>query len=170
LWVFRNLERLGKCSEIYVTEGYHIPSLKFTTINGGVSVTVRNGSPGGKWYKKPAYGTEQIWKNTHDHIYDPMKGLRFRESYNFNDPFKSTRVNRSNDTTATIPHTFSVLNDNYNDRYTSTGKGFESQKYRYVQIEERSSYNTSKWCRNVLVALVLLAVFVALFWIFKKVY
>jgi hypothetical protein len=64
LWVFRNLEKLGKCSEIDVTEGYYIPSSKFTTINGGVDVTVRNGSPGGKWYKKsefveiPVYASE----------------------------------------------------------------------------------------------------------------
>ena len=54
LWVFRNLERLGKCNEIRVTEGYYIPSSKFTTYNGGESVVVRNGSPGGNWYRKPS--------------------------------------------------------------------------------------------------------------------
>ncbi|XP_053400810.1 uncharacterized protein LOC123558238 [Mercenaria mercenaria] len=52
LWVFRNLERLGKCDKIYVSEGFYIPPSKFTTYNGGESVYVRNGSPGGFWHRK----------------------------------------------------------------------------------------------------------------------
>ncbi|XP_045170382.2 uncharacterized protein LOC123532856 [Mercenaria mercenaria] len=54
LWVFRNLERLGKCDKIYVSEGFYIPPSKFTTYNGGESVHVRNGSPGGFWHRKPS--------------------------------------------------------------------------------------------------------------------
>ncbi|XP_053390382.1 uncharacterized protein LOC128553276 [Mercenaria mercenaria] len=54
LWVFRSLERLGKCDKIFVREGSYIPSSKFTTYNGGESVIVRNGSPGGIWHRRPS--------------------------------------------------------------------------------------------------------------------
>ena len=53
LWVFRHLERLGKCTTIPVYETSYIPSNKFTTYNGGASVTVRR-NPGGRWYLKPS--------------------------------------------------------------------------------------------------------------------
>ena len=51
LWVFRELERLGKCKKIPV----HVVSdfgrgKKFTTRNGGTSVKVR-GDPGGRSYQ-----------------------------------------------------------------------------------------------------------------------
>ena len=51
LWVFRHLERLGKCTQIRVNYET-IPSKKMTTKNGGMHVRVR-GNPGGSWYKKP---------------------------------------------------------------------------------------------------------------------
>ncbi|KAH3829991.1 uncharacterized protein LOC127877818 [Dreissena polymorpha] len=51
LWVFRQLERLGKCSYIDVDVGYTIPEEKMTSSNGGVSVHVRGG-PGGYWHEK----------------------------------------------------------------------------------------------------------------------
>ena len=51
LWVFRHLERLGKCTKIRVNYET-IPSKKMTTKNGGMHVRVR-GNPGGSWYNKP---------------------------------------------------------------------------------------------------------------------
>ena len=56
LWVFRELERLGKCIFIPVNEGSYIPSSKFTTYNGGASVEVRR-SPGGNWHYRPDAST-----------------------------------------------------------------------------------------------------------------
>ena len=56
LWVFRQLERLGKCTAIRVDVTNYIPSNKFTTFNGGTSVTVRR-NPGGKWYLRPSSST-----------------------------------------------------------------------------------------------------------------
>lgn len=50
LWVFKMLERLGKCGQIPVIEINNIPSDKLTSTNGGVSVRVR-GHPGGSWYR-----------------------------------------------------------------------------------------------------------------------
>ena len=41
LWVFRDLERLGKCTTIPVRIIINIPVGKFTTKNGGTSVRVR---------------------------------------------------------------------------------------------------------------------------------
>ncbi|KAH3896112.1 hypothetical protein DPMN_020285 [Dreissena polymorpha] len=49
LWVFKKLERLGKCYSVDVVVGSSIPSAKLTTTNGGVKIDVR-GSPGGTWY------------------------------------------------------------------------------------------------------------------------
>ncbi|KAK3612469.1 hypothetical protein CHS0354_032085 [Potamilus streckersoni] len=51
LWVFKHLERHGKCREIPVYETYFIPDRKFTTINEGESIRVRR-DPGGIWYRK----------------------------------------------------------------------------------------------------------------------
>ncbi|WAR29739.1 hypothetical protein MAR_003307 [Mya arenaria] len=52
LWVFRQLERLGKCDTVpvYVTD--QIPPEKMTSLNGGDAVRVR-GNPGGSWHLKP---------------------------------------------------------------------------------------------------------------------
>ena len=54
LWVFRELERLGKCDSITVNETRHIDSRKLNSSNGGVSVGFHRGrSPGGRWHKFP---------------------------------------------------------------------------------------------------------------------
>ena len=56
LWVFRHLERLGKCKEIPVRMTRNLNNgKKFTTRNGGTSVTVR-GDPGGRWYLYSVHG------------------------------------------------------------------------------------------------------------------
>ncbi|KAK3610018.1 hypothetical protein CHS0354_032364 [Potamilus streckersoni] len=59
LWIFQQLEKLGKCSEIDVQVTYSIPGNKLTTKNGGESVTVR-GDPGSKYatgvYWRPSLG------------------------------------------------------------------------------------------------------------------
>ncbi|KAH3729987.1 hypothetical protein DPMN_055966 [Dreissena polymorpha] len=52
IWVFKELERLGKCYSVDVDVGSSIPSAKLTTTNGVVKIDVR-GSPGGTWYTKP---------------------------------------------------------------------------------------------------------------------
>ncbi|KAH3896135.1 uncharacterized protein LOC127864354 [Dreissena polymorpha] len=52
LWVFRELERLGKCDTIPVRISAYIPEAKLTTYNGGTSVRVR-GPAGGYWHNKP---------------------------------------------------------------------------------------------------------------------
>lgn len=53
LWVFRELERLGKCDKVPVRQTYYIPDQKRTSFNGGSSVQVR-GDPGGRWHSKPS--------------------------------------------------------------------------------------------------------------------
>ncbi|KAH3858218.1 uncharacterized protein LOC127871584 [Dreissena polymorpha] len=52
LWVFRELERLGKCDTIPVRISTYIPEAKLTSYNGGTSVRVR-GPAGGYWHNKP---------------------------------------------------------------------------------------------------------------------
>ena len=55
LWIFRELERLGKCEDISVCQVYSIDPKKMNSTNGGVSVHVRR-LPGGKWHYKPSAG------------------------------------------------------------------------------------------------------------------
>ncbi|XP_052785379.1 uncharacterized protein LOC128221021 [Mya arenaria] len=52
LWVFRQLERLGKCDTVPVDVTDQIPPEKMTSLNGGDAVRVR-GNPGGSWHLKP---------------------------------------------------------------------------------------------------------------------
>lgn len=73
LWVFRQLERLGKCSDIPVKQTGYINPNKFTSFNGGVSVEVR-GYPGGQWHKKQAPKPKTITpvqKKIPAHVYKP---------------------------------------------------------------------------------------------------
>lgn len=51
LWVFRQLEALGKCRKIRVIEIDDIPDSKMTTENNGLDIDVR-GSPGGYWIRQ----------------------------------------------------------------------------------------------------------------------
>ncbi|KAH3896109.1 uncharacterized protein LOC127864350 [Dreissena polymorpha] len=50
LWVFKHLQRLGRCEYIPVRRCRHFNTKKFTTRNGGVDVRVRGDGPGGICY------------------------------------------------------------------------------------------------------------------------
>ncbi|CAC5401924.1 unnamed protein product [Mytilus coruscus] len=51
LWVFRHLEKLGKCTTIPVMETYHIDFRKLTSVNGGKTVRFYTGrSATGRWH------------------------------------------------------------------------------------------------------------------------
>ena len=51
LWVFKHLEKFGKCKTIPVKVVGYIPLAKHTTTNDGMSVKIRGGgNPGGKYY------------------------------------------------------------------------------------------------------------------------
>ena len=63
LWVFRELERLGKCDEIPVCETYYIAPEKLNSENGGVSVRVRRHA-GGRWHNKPSVRRPDPKKDT----------------------------------------------------------------------------------------------------------
>ncbi|KAH3858212.1 hypothetical protein DPMN_100831 [Dreissena polymorpha] len=52
LWIFHQLERLGKCDTIPVRISPYIPAAKLTSNNGGTSVCVR-GPAGGYWHNAP---------------------------------------------------------------------------------------------------------------------
>ncbi|KAL4229873.1 hypothetical protein ACF0H5_010264 [Mactra antiquata] len=74
LWVFQQLEELGKCRKIPVDEIYEIPSYKMTTRNGGRYVTVR-GYPGGEWIQElesSSYGYSSI----DDDFYNRFQNFR----------------------------------------------------------------------------------------------
>lgn len=52
LWLFRHLERLGKCSKITAMITSSIPESKLNSENGGRSVLFYNGmEPTGEWHK-----------------------------------------------------------------------------------------------------------------------
>ena len=55
LWVFKHLERLGKCSEIPVRITRYIAPGKINTQSNGMHINIRNGgNPGGYWHLKPS--------------------------------------------------------------------------------------------------------------------
>ncbi|XP_045206644.1 uncharacterized protein LOC123558865 [Mercenaria mercenaria] len=54
LWVFRHLERLGKCKKIPVNNMAYIPESHMTSKCGGRDVEVR-GDPGGRWHKQSSF-------------------------------------------------------------------------------------------------------------------
>jgi hypothetical protein len=56
LWLFRQLEKLGRCSTIEVNEISSIPNYKFTTENGGAEITVR-GNP------ESSYARDVVWES-----------------------------------------------------------------------------------------------------------
>ncbi|XP_060567910.1 uncharacterized protein LOC132726591 [Ruditapes philippinarum] len=52
LWVFRHLERFGKCSRIAVNNMVSLPKyFHMTSKSGGQTVEVR-GEPGGRWHNQ----------------------------------------------------------------------------------------------------------------------
>ncbi|OWF49778.1 uncharacterized protein LOC110451200 [Mizuhopecten yessoensis] len=54
LWIFRHLERLGRCKEISFQEVSYIDSMKRSSENRGVSVGIKDDAePGGYWHKAP---------------------------------------------------------------------------------------------------------------------
>ncbi|XP_069124889.1 uncharacterized protein [Argopecten irradians] len=54
LWIFRHLERLGRCNEVsYIKVGY-IDEMKRSSENRGASVEIKHGArPGGYWHEAP---------------------------------------------------------------------------------------------------------------------
>ncbi|XP_052273741.1 uncharacterized protein LOC127873790 [Dreissena polymorpha] len=52
LWVFKQLQRLGKCEQIPARRCRRLPRNKFTTKNEGVDIQVRGLGPGGEWYMR----------------------------------------------------------------------------------------------------------------------
>lgn len=74
LWIFRHLEKLGKCTTIPVNIIYCIDSRKRTTNNGGTDIRIYRGNdPGGYWHKqvssiaipiRPAQSTTETSENT----------------------------------------------------------------------------------------------------------
>ncbi|XP_069124887.1 uncharacterized protein [Argopecten irradians] len=54
LWIFRHLERLGRCHEITIDEVIYIDSRKRSSTNRGASVTIIDDEePGGYWHEAP---------------------------------------------------------------------------------------------------------------------
>ena len=51
LWVFRRAEEIGFLKTIDVNEACYIKDDKFTTENGGMSIRVRGGGPGGSLWR-----------------------------------------------------------------------------------------------------------------------
>ncbi|KAH3781499.1 hypothetical protein DPMN_159329 [Dreissena polymorpha] len=82
LWVFRELERLGKCDSIYVHIGSFIPPRKLTSYNCGVSIRVR-GDPGGYWNRQVRSSRQTPLAASAS--YSPRASDRDREYNHYND-------------------------------------------------------------------------------------
>ncbi|XP_060065368.1 uncharacterized protein LOC132545695 [Ylistrum balloti] len=54
LWIFRHLERLGRCKDVPFEEVTYISSMKLSSQNRGASVEIKDRElPGGFWYQAP---------------------------------------------------------------------------------------------------------------------
>ena len=147
LWVFRHLERLGKCTFITVYEGY-ISSDKFTTINRGASVRVR-GNPGGRWYSKPDARTSiQTQRNRPQHQSTTVFSRSNRRPedtstravvQNFDSLFLSGRQTYSDPPTSNYiyrPSSFS------SSRYDPQSRGsYDLQSRGSYDLQSRGSYD-----------------------------
>ena len=72
LWIFREMEKLGKCTHIFV-KLTRVPPKKFTTLNRGESVRVR-GDPGGSWHLKTSASTNMMpIQSNRPQFGDPIK-------------------------------------------------------------------------------------------------
>ena len=107
LWVFRKAEEIGFLKTIYVNKTYSIKDDKFTTENGGTSIRVRGGSPGGSLWrtwkpKRPSttkthvnYNSNRVAQKYHrSHVeYDVRKNNERNEEvpYRFNSNVETTR-------------------------------------------------------------------------------
>ena len=107
LWVFRKAEEIGFLKTIYVNKTYSIKDDKFTTENGGTSIRVRGGSPGGSLWRtwKPKrlsttkthvnYNSNRVAQKYHrSHVeYDVRKNNERNEEvpYRFNSNVETTR-------------------------------------------------------------------------------
>ena len=85
LWVFRQLEKRGKCNKIPVYVGYDIREEKFTTANDGITVRVR----GNPWGHRPV-GT-RAWQMSGNKWTQPQA----HERYQYSTP---SQYNRQNET------------------------------------------------------------------------
>ncbi|KAH3858257.1 hypothetical protein DPMN_100877 [Dreissena polymorpha] len=86
LWVFRQLEELGKCTFIDVNAGYSIPAAKLTLTYGGVTVRVR-GNP----YRRSEYlyNDSSLLSNSYDNA-TPYRSNSTRITTSYSSP--SARV------------------------------------------------------------------------------
>jgi hypothetical protein len=131
LWVFRKAEEIGFLKTIYVDKTNSIKDDKFTTKDGGTSIRVRGGSPGGslwrRWKpKRPSttkthvsYNSNRVEQKYHQsHVeYNVRKNNERNEEvpYRFNSNVETTRpaalpsrFNRNVETTrpAALPSRF----------------------------------------------------------------
>ena len=115
LWVFRKAEEIGFLKTIYVNKTYYIRDDKFTTENGGTSIRVRGGGPGGsRWRtwkpKRPPTTTTHVSYNSNI-VYSPNRNTR--SSYQYSD--HNSNGNTDTETDSDIDNTSSNNGSNEDD-------------------------------------------------------
>ena len=119
LWVFRKAEEIGFLKTIYVNETYYIRDDKFTTVNGGTSIRVRGGGPGGsRWRtwkpKRPPTTTTNVSYNSNI-VYSPNRNTR--SSYQYSDHNSNGNTDTETDSDIDIDDTNPYIAQNYNQSH-----------------------------------------------------
>jgi hypothetical protein len=117
--VFRKAEEIGFLKTIYVNETYYIRDDKFTTVNGGTSIRIRGGGPGGsRWRtwkpKRPPTTTTQVSYNSNI-VYSPNRNTR--SSYQYSDHNSNGNTDTETDSDIDIDDTNPYIAQNYNQSH-----------------------------------------------------
>jgi len=116
LWVFRKAEEIGFLKTIYVNEAYYIRDDKLTTENGGTSIRVRGGGPGGSLWrtwkpKRPPTTTTHVNYNS-NRGYSTNRNTR--SSYSYSDHNSNGNTDTETDSDIDIDDTNPYIAQNYN--------------------------------------------------------
>ena len=163
LWIFRELERLGKCTNLFVISTY-VPAKKFTTHNRGEFVRVR-GDPGGSWYLRSASSTHrEAMSSYRTQSNNPIKTASYRHG---EDPMSKysictnqprSTLSRHNPTNEIQPNPFyhrpttaSAYNtsNEYPTTYTCNSHWFRQYEPRSTSLfRQQQQQSPSKWCSS----------------------
>ena len=161
LWVFRELERLGKCDKIQVRKTDYIDPSKLNSTNGGTSVRVRRYA-GGRWHRKssihsqyhsgivPSYTRNDNVYHSYSNV-SPSYSSVLQSNSNVSPSYSNVSPSYSN-----VPPRYSNVSPSYSENPTSRNYQAVIPGSEYSSNSDRMSANNnereepSKWWCTIL--------------------
>ncbi|XP_021345007.1 uncharacterized protein LOC110444971 [Mizuhopecten yessoensis] len=91
LWIFKKLEKYGKCSKILVKISKKLKKIKFTTKSDGTTVKLRGGDAGGTYWRQQ----EELVKSHHSDPHDSTSHVRKEPATELHYKYKNTESKRT---------------------------------------------------------------------------